>query len=623
MDRREVIAVITADASKLDPGLARGKRKIKRWSKDITVELKRGMSTLTSLVGIGGLAGMLAAGKQVFEFQKRLVRLRQSSRESKSTLKDLESQVFKIARARGLDPDQVLGAAEEYTKRTGRLTEFMQGMDKLGKVTAASGAEMNDIAALAASMNEQLDIAPKDWETAFDVLIRGGQEGAVELNDLASIASKVLPMFKRFGEGGVQGLGEMSALLQMTKTGFDTASEAGTGFESLMGSLVKNAKKLKKSGIDVFQKGSKTQLKDLFELTKELKNKSGGSVVKLGKMIGNDKESIKALLAIWDQTAKGRFEELSNVAKAKGTTDKAYKIWEESPAKKMATAQARLAEFFNNTMRDHIDKIATALETFTAALELAAKNWQLVIAALGGKSLYQIITGARGGGAGGGGGLTAITGGGGNGSPSKLDKVATGLVAFGTGYEVGSWLNDKLGISSKVGDWGRRSGLAPGAMPLFPDQGRGYTEDIMLKRAQQNMGMSHGVAVSQEQQRLTDEAMMNRMPEWKRDMLARGQGAPEDLALYRGAQERQQSLGVATSAAMTAISGTGAQLNDQQIAEVVALTQKARLGAGAGGTAMSNDDIVRAMQALTIVLQKTGGVQVNVEPDMRASRRDG
>lgn len=642
-ERREVIAVISADASKLDPGLAKGKRKVRRWGKEITVELKRGIGSIGSIIGLGGMAGVLAAGKKVHEFQKRLVRLRINGEASASTIKNLEQQIFKVARARGLDPDQLLGAAEKYTSRTGDLKTFMEGMDKLGMVAAATGTEMDDVSAVAAAMQQQLGINPDEWELAFDVLVRGGKAGAVELSNLAGELVGLLPMFKRFGDGGTDALAEISALLQMTQTGFDTAGEAATGLQSLMGSIVKSAKKLKGGGIDIFKPGSKTQLRSLWEIVQMLHKKTGGNVVKLGKLLGTDKESTKAFLAIIDQGVD-KFEDLADQQKAAGGIRSDYKIYEESDAKKMASAFARLDQVLNDKIAKHLGTAASAMEKFAGAIELAANNWQLLVAALGGKKLLDILTDGGGFGGGGGGGRGGKGRGRGKGKGGGMDKgdaAAASVFAFGSGYAVGDWINEKLGLvdedgEGKLGKALASSGVGAKATNVVDNALLGDMRlDAALRQARQETGMQFGPAVALRQQQLLDDEGFARN-------LRGGPSFNETFGLTReiGKGEREKkraemaaAMTAADEAMLMAMQQAGVSQSDlpsdayQNLRAGTASTllQQGGLGLGADGAgAALVPDLVRELRRLTLALQQQGGdMRITVEEDGRGRRRGG
>lgn len=457
-DRREVIAIITADSKQLDPELVKGKRKFKKWSKEVAITVKQGFSSLSGIIGLGGLAGLAAAGRQVFDFQKRLVRLRINSSQSARTIKDLEQAVFQLAKQKGLDPEDVLGGAEKFTELTGDLPAFISGMDQLSTVVEATGASFADISESAATLQQQLGVGPKEWGLAFDVIARGGKQGAVELKNMAAELSGVLPLFKQFGAKGMTGVAEISALFQMTKQGFHTASEAATGLQSLMGSIIKRSGKMKARGINIFDKAGKP--KDLYEIINLIAAKA--PKIEQVQDLLKDREAVRAFIAIRD-AGKDMFNDLSDQSKALGIVQKDAKIWEDSPAKKMAAAQARMAEVFNEKFAANITSIANAMGLLAEMLAQVMDHLPEVLALMAASKLGTFgglakILGKTSMGGGAAASIANIASQALGGSGGALGKMGMGErlgmlgLAATAGYELGTVVNEWLGLSDKVSD---------------------------------------------------------------------------------------------------------------------------------------------------------------------------
>lgn len=461
-DRRELVAVITADPKGLDAALANAGRRTRRGGqqigRELAISVKRGFGSVTDLIGLGGVAGVLAAGKQVFDFQKRLVRLRQSSRESVGTMQRLEKQLFAVGRARGIDPTELLGGAEKYTELTGDLMGFVDQLDALGKVGTAGAGSLDELAAIAANASMSMGVASEDMAQMFDVLVSQGQRGSVELKEMARELPSLIAMHRNFGKTGVDAMAEMGAMIQMGKKGFGTGSEAATGYMALMGQITKKAAQLKKFKVNVFDaKGNKRAASDiLHDLAASKLGRGGKMESQLIKVLGS-KEAVLFFNAFKAEGQKV-FQDLSDKQKALGTVDAAAKIWDDSPAKKMAAAQARMSEFFNENMKNHIEKIAVALDKVAAALEIVAKNWQLVVAAvLAGKGIDLLGDMASLGGGGGGGRRGKGGRSKGGGGASAWEKAKAAALSFGAGYAIGEWIDEKTdnklskGVSTGVG----------------------------------------------------------------------------------------------------------------------------------------------------------------------------
>ncbi|HKH34807.1 MAG TPA: phage tail tape measure protein [Beijerinckiaceae bacterium] len=449
-DRREVIAIITADSRKLDPELAKGKRKFKQFSKEVRVELKQVGSSMTGLLGLGGMAGLLSAGKKVHEFQTRLVRLRIASGQSAETIKQLERSVFSLAKARGLDPSDVLAGGEKYAEITGDLQGFIRGMDQLGMVSAATGSNMDELATIAAGLKQSLGVNPEQWGLAFDILARQGKAGSIELKNIAAELPRVVPLFKQFGNIGVSGIAELGAVMQLSKGGFSTAAETAIGVQSLMAAIQKVAGKVQKKGAKghgvFFGEGGKQR--GLFDTVMEINKFTKGDPFMVRNIL-RDKEAINAYLAIVEG-GKDKFQDLSDEIKATGTIQKDADIWDDSPAKKMASAQARLAEVFNDKLAGNIETVAKALEKVAEVLDLIGDHPYLAAALFGGGKVAGMMGGI--------GGMKQMIG-------PKMGELAAatnqikgvgaafGLAAvFTAAFQLGTWINDATGASHFLAD---------------------------------------------------------------------------------------------------------------------------------------------------------------------------
>lgn len=627
-DRRQLIAVITADSKGLDAGLTKAQRKQVRWAqktgKEMRLSFKRGFGSATDLLGLGGAAAVLGAGKNVLDFQKRLVRLRIGARATKAEIGGLEAQVFKLAKQRGMDPEDVLGGAEVFVEKTGDLGKFTKGMDHLTKVAAATGAEMNDIGITAAAMTKSLGVAPEEWGMAFDVMARQGKEGSVELKNMAQELAGLAPKFRMFNKEGVSGMAELGALMQMSATGFSSASEAATGLNSLMGSLQKKATQLRAKGVNIFEKDGKT-MKSLSKIIFDPKmQKLASQPVALTKTLG-DKESIQALLAILKE-GEATYKNLADEQKAVGTIQKDYDIWDESPAKKMASAQAKLSEFFNEEMKGHIEGIAKALEKVGDVMSFLAKHPFIVTLALlankfgvMGPALERLVK------------LGGLSRGkkGFEFDKGQAGKAGAALGAFGVGYGIGTALDEWLGISDKISDG------------LFSILEGVDAADAAWKRRAANYDIAHAQGVksgdrSLELNRFNAQAMTADQEAQRR----RDEQSWTDLGWTDPEIANQEKIAAAARAkaaqtvrdADAAISGamgaTGANLDPQQQALLRTLALNKAGAAVARGTdtdatitANTQAELVKAIQALTRELKRGPSVGKKRGDDTDARRR--
>ncbi len=434
----EAIIILSANAKDLDKVLGKSKEKIR----GLGAVARKMRDDVSGLLGhfkhmalFGGLAIAGVAAKQVFDFQKELIRLRVNSRLGTVEMAKFEKKIFEVAKARGVDPDELLGAAAKYQEKTGDLKTFVDAMDQLAMVSAGTFTKLEDVSLATANLSRLMGITkPEEIAAAFDIMQAQASAGAIELKDTASLMSELIPLFRTFGKSaGVSGLADLGAMLQMGEKGFGTAEETATGMTSAMVAITKNATKLRQAGIKVFEKGplGKKIMRPLKDIIFDIGNsKLFKNPEKFQKVMGRQ-EAAQFIRVLNDPNLGGgraAFEKLADTATTAGRVAEGYGIVSESAAGKMARAQARWKEVMNETMAKHIDTFARGLEAVAKAIDWIASNPKTAIALailskygptllgmFGGEGMGGVLMGGGGGhrghGRGGGGKAAANAGG--------------------------------------------------------------------------------------------------------------------------------------------------------------------------------------------------------------------
>lgn len=115
--------------------------------------------------------------------------------------------------------------------------EFEQAMALLPSVLAtaqAANAVPEDIANSAVAIQQNFGLAADRMQVAFDILAKGGKEGAFELKDMAAYLPSIAPAFKALGYDGVEGLQKLVALFQTVRLEAGTSSEAATALQNVL-----------------------------------------------------------------------------------------------------------------------------------------------------------------------------------------------------------------------------------------------------------------------------------------------------------------------------------------------------------------------------------------------------
>lgn len=254
-------------------------------------------------LGVGSIgaaalgAALVSTAKDSLAFEESLIRLDVSARGTMGTMEQIQDQILKVSNATGVSKESLAEGSAAFVALTGDGKTAAQVMDVFARTQVATGAAMEDIVASAAAISQQLGVQGPEFERMFSILIAGGKAGKIELKDMAGLMASLSASFKQFGgSSGLGGAATIGAAFQVAAQNFGSASEAATGLEALMGSIIQNAKKLKKAGVDVFDGAG--NLKSLQDIVTAMSNKNFGPT-KLIELLGR-KEAFKTFQALRD-----------------------------------------------------------------------------------------------------------------------------------------------------------------------------------------------------------------------------------------------------------------------------------------------------------------------------------
>ena len=302
---------------RVDDALEKRKKKIGKFSKNVGRLLRQG-----AVAAGAALSGAFVAGaKDAIEFNKALTRFEIDSQGAAGNIEEFRQRIFKLSRATGVAKEELLAAAAAFTEGTGKGELAGDAMQVVAKSMVASGASASELSKVIVALNQNLGIAPKQFEQGLAVLAQSGKEGAVELRNMASELPSLTAQFQLFGTTGIEGTARLASGLQLIKKEFGTASEAATGMSNLMNVIISRGGKLEKAGIRVFKRdksGKKTQdREDLAFITKQLKVLEAADPDKFIKAFGRQSGARRALGAV--ERVTGEWASLQK--KVKGATN--------------------------------------------------------------------------------------------------------------------------------------------------------------------------------------------------------------------------------------------------------------------------------------------------------------
>ncbi|MDQ3295071.1 MAG: phage tail tape measure protein [Myxococcota bacterium] len=394
--KRKASIELGVTTSDMEKGLADARRKLRSFGADARKSLgernlkgKFGMDPKklggkSKTFGGGFLGGALAGGLvtsglmtavgDIIDVEKALTRLQIAGEISTGDMATFRAEMMRVSNATGVSRNELVKGAAAYTALTGDAKGAATATQLFAEIAAGSGASMEDIARSAAALRSNLKIDPKDFRGAFDVLIKQGKMGAIEISDLAGELAKVAPQFGAFaGSRSVAGMSELGAMLQVTRQGFGGAEEAATGFNGLMTQIQRNAKKLRKAGVEIID--PKTgKMKNLLSIVRQISTNQ--KLMKPGALLETlgEEKAVRAMGIIIEN-----LKEVDRIKSESLNSDQVAKdnlIWQQSAAGKisraMEIAKNKIAEAFT----------PERIEAFAGALIKAANGLVAIIDAL-------------------------------------------------------------------------------------------------------------------------------------------------------------------------------------------------------------------------------------------------
>lgn len=312
----------------------------------------------------------------------------------------LEAQAMATGSKYKIDPTGVIEGLAQYQKLTGDLATGKAGLEGLTALAGATTTKLEDMFAAAGNVGNALGEVGAEFKTpeekakAVLEVMKGvaafGQEGAVEISDLAKQMAKVSAA-AGFFEGDRSGnLLKMTALAQLARQsgGAASATQAATSVLSFANILRTPARRaqFKEAGIDVDSATQKGQLRDPISIIKEALTKTGGAIEPMKKLFANvmGDKPVTALATAYNKAGGGDAGMKAvdaMLAKFGGTMSDSQIA--SNNAERMKGTAAQGVEF-----QIELDKITSAMGT-----ELAPAMKDLAPVALSAaKSLAGIVT---------------------------------------------------------------------------------------------------------------------------------------------------------------------------------------------------------------------------------------
>jgi len=241
--------------------------------------IKQSAFSLGSVLGGIGAGFTLAAGaKAIFDFDKDLGRLQTDAGFTNDEIGKLRNRILELNGEFAVGKDKITGALQVFQEFGGHVREGAAILPELTKAAKASGAEMNDLATIAATMVNAGE-GPKSVMKQLTAMQNAALAGTISIKDMA----RVIP--ELYGKGGAKGqtITSLVTALQTVGEVEPDVARARTSLLALFRDVSKKEvqPKLKKLGINPFKKDPKTGrevLRDIESVMAEILKKTKGKL---------------------------------------------------------------------------------------------------------------------------------------------------------------------------------------------------------------------------------------------------------------------------------------------------------------------------------------------------------
>lgn len=314
-----------------------------------------------------GLDFMAEQGKKVFDFQEALTRFGIAARIARPELVGVGDAIRQVSSQTGVDANEVLRGARAYVDLAGASAYTTEKMSLIARAAQASGSDINDMATVVYALQHSMSIPNTQLEDTIGGLINLSKDGAVHFNQMAQELISLAPVYAQFGITGRQGAIELASQLEVVRTGFGSASEAGTGLLRLYRSIPQHAKLFEKAGVEIFKPGSRTELLTLGKILENIKKssleKDRPALIKaFGR--GEAERSYQLLDKLLNE-----YDKLEEAGHRNGVVQEDLATFTESAAGRMHVAAEKVKNAFAEQLTpERVNQIVSGVEQISSAM---------------------------------------------------------------------------------------------------------------------------------------------------------------------------------------------------------------------------------------------------------------
>lgn len=253
-------------------------------------------SLVAPVTALAGGAAVLAAGKNLMDYESQLTRLAIAGNLTAAQQKQLNKEIMDSAFATGQSRNAILSGIDTIVEQTGDLQFARDAIRDIGVASTATGAEMQSLAALANQLKEKLNIGKSDLSTALNLLTVQGKAGSFNLKEMANNGERLFAAAGRFDMSGLDSLRRFGALLQVARMGTGSSEQATTSIEGIFSEILDKQKQISRYGVKIYSDKDKTKLKSVDSIVKDIIRNTNGREDLLGNIFG--RQSIRGITTL-------------------------------------------------------------------------------------------------------------------------------------------------------------------------------------------------------------------------------------------------------------------------------------------------------------------------------------
>jgi len=384
---------IGADPTKLQNGLkqssaaidsfgSKARASIARVGSSIKGLADRMVTPFNSLVLGGGLG---IAIKNVADLSESLMYYGMAAKKSDADTKVFRDSLHSMAVQTGVDANTILSGISKIGEVTGDFDFSEQMGETLAKAAKASGASVDELAAVAASMKTSMGWGAEQIASSFNSLIIQGDQGSYTLQKFAAEGKALLAAASSFGIKSQDQFANFGAYLQVMNTSIKSEAELTTSVSSLFNELIGKAKDLKKIGVRVFDKDG--NLNDFDDIMRQLMEKTDGNIKKISPLFGAS--ALKALTPVMAEYKNG-WQTLDAITKSgqegmnnTGELDKRFQKTSDDFNTNVNKMKAVALKFADTNLAGPVDQLSEALKYLGEHQGLVSAGFKAMAVAAG------------------------------------------------------------------------------------------------------------------------------------------------------------------------------------------------------------------------------------------------